>query len=110
MNAYRWNRGTTRYGCITLTATKRVTGGCSGGGKLTKKPRNRWTKLGGMLQIYSIHRPVRRPRPKNRPKHHGENRKHIASPILQLGTRRRISGQLHTLAALPLEERTALTE
>ena len=35
---------------------------------------------------------------------------HTASPILQLGTRRRISGQLHTLAALPLEERTALTE
>ena len=59
MNAYRWKRGITWYRCITLTATKRVMGGCFGGGKLTKKLRNRWTKLGGMLQIYSIHRPVR---------------------------------------------------
>jgi hypothetical protein len=85
-------------------------GGCFGGRKFTKKPTNRWTKLGGMLQIYSIHTPGRRPWPKNRPRHHGESRRHTASLMLQLGTRRRLSGQLHALAALPLEERIALTE
>jgi hypothetical protein len=43
-------------------------GGCFGGRKLTKKPRNRRTKLGGMLQIYSIHRPGRRPQGGHGPK------------------------------------------
>jgi len=81
-------------------------------GKKTKKKksRNRWAKLGVMLQIYSIHRPERRPWPQNRLKHHRERRRHTASFILQLGTRRRLSGQLHALATLPHDERIALTE
>jgi hypothetical protein len=33
-----------------------------------KRPRNGWTKLGGMLQIYSIHRPGRRPQGGHGPK------------------------------------------
>ena len=38
------------------------------------------------------------------------NRRYTASFIPQLCTRRRLSGQLHTLAALPPEKRIALTE
>jgi hypothetical protein len=33
-----------------------------------KKPRNRWTKPGRMLQIYSIHRPGMRPQGGHGPK------------------------------------------
>jgi hypothetical protein len=43
-------------------------GGCFGERKLMKKPRNRWTKLGGMLHIYSIHRPGRWPQGGHGPK------------------------------------------
>jgi hypothetical protein len=63
-----------------------------------------------LLQIYAIHRPERRPWSQNRLKHHGERRRHTASLILQLGTRRRLSDQLHALATLPLDERIALTQ
>ena len=68
-----------------------------------------WTDAADLLHTQTWNAATRRPWPKNRPKHHGERRKHTASLILQLGTRR-LGGQLHALAALPLGERIVLTE
>jgi len=69
-----------------------------------------WRDAADLLHTQTWKEATRRQWPQNRPKHHGESRRHTASLILQLGTRRRLSGQLHGLAALPFGERIALTE